>query len=155
MSAGITIAITGTQAVIRAIKIAQREANTAIDKALKKSAIIVEADAKRNAPIKTGRLRSSITHQVNLRKQEAKVGTNVKYAPYIEYGTGVHSQSVRGGRTTKWVYFDKKGKRFVTTEGMRAQPFLLPAYQKNIKTITKLIGKAVKKNVEIAGKISQ
>jgi HK97 gp10 family phage protein len=63
--------------------------------------IQVEATAKRLCPVDTGRLRSSITHElgVDSRGLVGTVGTNVTYAPYVEFGTS----------------------------RMRAQPFLRPA----------------------------
>lgn len=70
----------------------------------------IERDAKQFCPVKTGRLRSSITttdeHTDN--KYKVIVGTNVTYSPYIEYGT----------------------------MKMKAQPYLRPAWEKNIVKIT-------------------
>jgi len=50
-----------------------------------KSALLVERDAKRNCPVKTGRLKRSISHIIE--KDKAIVGTNVEYAKYVEGGT--------------------------------------------------------------------
>ena len=55
----------------------------AMEKVVKK----IEADAKRNAPVKTGTLRRSITSRVEEGGKLGKVGTNLPYAPYQEYGT--------------------------------------------------------------------
>lgn len=60
-------------------------------------AIAVESEAKRRAPVDTGRLRASITHDSDA--TGAIVGTNVEYAPFQELGTSK----------------------------MQAQPFLVPA----------------------------
>lgn len=51
--------------------------------------LAVEAAAKRLAPVRTGRLRSSITHRVERRGRVVvgTVGTDVHYAPYLEFGT--------------------------------------------------------------------
>jgi HK97 gp10 family phage protein len=56
---------------------------------LEKRAQRVENAAKRNAPVDTGRLRSSITHSVNVDGTGlfAEIGTNVEYAVYQEFGT--------------------------------------------------------------------
>ena len=49
----------------------------------------IVAYAKRNCPVDTGRLRASITYEIV--RYEGKwilrVGTNVNYAPFVEYGT--------------------------------------------------------------------
>jgi len=79
------------------------------DKFLPQAAKIVEAEAKRRAPVDTGRLRSSINSGVS--GDVAKVGTDVEYAPYMEYGTS----------------------RFPT-----GKPFLRPALDVSRKALVKL-----------------
>lgn len=50
-----------------------------------KAAAVCEAEAKQDCPVDTGNLRGSIhTTKGDL---EDTVGTNVEYAPYVEYGT--------------------------------------------------------------------
>jgi len=60
-----------------------------IGKHLVKTAFKVERRAKELAPVDTGRLRASITHEIGADSQGlvATVGTNVVYAPFLEYGT--------------------------------------------------------------------
>lgn len=45
----------------------------------------VEGYAKDECPVDTGRLRNSITNQVVDSEQAVYVGTNVEYAPYVEF----------------------------------------------------------------------
>jgi len=52
---------------------------------LAKAVLVVERQAKEDCPVDTGRLRSSITSEVS--GLEGKVGTNVEYAGFVEYGT--------------------------------------------------------------------
>jgi HK97 gp10 family phage protein len=49
----------------------------------------VEGAAKGLAPVDTGRLRSSITHEVEVQGAEVvgRIGTNVEYAIFQEFGT--------------------------------------------------------------------
>jgi len=98
-----------------------KDAETAIEEGLQKGAFRVERDAKINAPVDTGRMRASIT--TRLIKEDgnpvAEVGTNVSYAPLVEYGTS------------------KKA----------ARPFLFPAYNQNKDKIRKDIAAAVKKSL--------
>jgi HK97 gp10 family phage protein len=63
--------------------------DSAMGKALTKRAISTVRHAKRMCPVDTGRLRSSITHEVggDAEGMVARVGTNVEYAKYLEYGT--------------------------------------------------------------------
>ena len=57
----------------------------AVQQALTESAILVEGKAVSKAPVDTSRLKQSITRIVD--KTSAYVGTNVEYAPYVEFGT--------------------------------------------------------------------
>lgn len=57
--------------------------------ALARSAISVEGAAKRLCPVDTGRLRSSIHHELgqDSRGLVARIGTDVEYAAHVEFGT--------------------------------------------------------------------
>ena len=83
---------------------------------LEAASLIVEADAKLRAPVDLGNLKGSITHKVTS-DEEAKIGTNVDYAPYLEYGT----------------------------HKMAAQPYLRPALDSNKARIEKMIGDVIGK----------
>lgn len=97
----------------------------AFEKALTKGCLIVERKAKENAPVSTGTLRSSITHEVDRTKQEGIIGTNLEYAPYVEIGTGIYS-SKGDGRQDPWCYVTADGS-FHWTQGSQPHPFLKPA----------------------------
>ena len=59
--------------------------------AMRESVLLLQRDAKINAPVDTGRLRASIMPEVRTHSDviEGVVGSNVIYAPYMEFGTGV------------------------------------------------------------------
>lgn len=61
----------------------------ALGRALEKCGLAAEGYAKRLCPVKTGRLRNSITHTTMDEdgKAFAVIGTNVEYAAYVELGT--------------------------------------------------------------------
>ena len=56
-----------------------------IEQALTAIGMTAETHAKELCPVDTGRLRNSITHDVE--GQTAIIGTNVEYAAYVELGT--------------------------------------------------------------------
>lgn len=58
----------------------------AILRALEESGLVAERFAKLATPVDTGRLRNSITHSVIDGQNSVIIGTNVEYAPYIEFG---------------------------------------------------------------------
>lgn len=88
------ITFDGLDEAIRSLdKIADDLTGEAMQGGMRRAALVVEAGAKRKAPVDTGRLRSSITSAVTVtgfgaRGVQGIVGTNVVYAPYMEFGTG-------------------------------------------------------------------
>lgn len=54
-------------------------------KGLEAIGLLAEGYAKENCPVDTGRLRNSISHAKD--KENAYIGTNVEYAPYVELGS--------------------------------------------------------------------
>ncbi len=89
------------------------------------TARLIQTQAKALAPVDDGSLRDSIEMKM-LGKYNAVVSVGVHYAVYVEWGTGIYSVSGTG-RRTPWTYFSTKLGRYVTTDGMRAQPFWGPA----------------------------
>lgn len=118
--------------------------NIDLEAPLTKACLLVENDAKRKCPVDTGQLRQSITHEIE--GNTGVVGTNVEYAPYVEYGTGIEARD-GNGRQTPWSYQRADGK-WITTEGNKPQPFLEPALLKNEKKIKSLFRKAIKEGVK-------
>lgn len=59
----------------------------AIARALETIGLVAERYAKEYAPVDTGRLRNSITHETAPEEGAVYIGTNVEYAPYQEFGT--------------------------------------------------------------------
>ena len=105
--------------------------------ALERCGMEAEGYAKDLAPVDTGRLRNGISHQVDESENAVYVGTNVEYAPYVEFGTGIYAEN-GGGRPTPWVYQDANGN-WHWTRGNPAQPFLKPAVADHAQTYRNII----------------
>lgn len=73
------------------------------------------------APVDTSNLKNSMDSEVDISEKAVYVGTEVEYAPYVEFG---HHQEV--GR-----YVPAIGARLVK-EFVPAQPFLKPAIQNHL-----------------------
>jgi phage gpG-like protein len=73
------------------------------------------------APAATGNLKNSMTSEVNQQEKAVYIGTDVEYAPFVEFG---HHQEV--GR-----YVPEIGKRLVR-DFVPAKPFLKPAIQNHL-----------------------
>jgi len=86
--------------------------NTANKKIMEEACLMVERDAKilQTPHVKSGRLRSSITHEVE--GLTGRVGSNVEYARRIELG---------------FVGVDSLGRKF----NQQPYPYLRPALHKN------------------------
>lgn len=111
------------------------EFHDAVLRALERCGEQAEGYAKDLAPVDTGNLRNSISHQVDDSENAVYIGTNVSYAPYVELATGIYAD---GGRPTPWVYQDDAGN-WHWTRGNRAHPFLKPAVADHTKTYSNII----------------
>ena len=100
--------------------------------ALKAVGEFVEGAASLLAPVDLGNLSGSIKHDVD--GHAVHIGTNVEYAPYQEFGTGIYAEE-GNGRKGGWTYQDPKTGEFVFTFGNEPQPFLRPAGEGNKKAI--------------------
>lgn len=90
---------------------------------------MIEADAKRNAPVDLGKLRQSINYQKGDTPYSANVFVNVPYAAYQEFGTG-GLVSVPEELRELAEYYKGKGIKKID---LRPQPFLYPALVLNRK----------------------
>ena len=112
-----------------------------LNQILSQACLIVENQARRDAPVDNGVLRNSIRSEVE--GKQGVVGTNIEYAPYVEFGTGLFA--VNGdGRQTPWSYQDENGE-WHTTIGQHPQPFLGPALEMNRETIINFIKERLEK----------
>lgn len=129
-----------TSDVINKLDKVTENLSAGLHNALQEAGEIVRKDAVLNCPVQTGRLRGSIT--VNVEGNTAEIGTNVEYAPYVEFGTGAKGDKSVAHTTRKsWTYYS--GGQFFTTSGHAPQPFLVPAYKNNRDKIKQLIRQAV------------
>jgi hypothetical protein len=98
---------------------------------LLRRAIRVESRAKQLCPVDTGRLRSSITHELVKSGggvMLARIGTNVSYARDVHEGTRPHVIRPRSARVLR---FPAGGRivytAYVNHPGTRGRPFLRDA----------------------------
>jgi HK97 gp10 family phage protein len=88
--------------------------------AMTKAVLFCEGQAKKNCPVLTGRLMSSIFHRVTFpvaNTLKGEIGSNVFYAPYVEFGTSKQS----------------------------AHPYLRPAIDENVGRIQQIFADEIKK----------
>lgn len=109
-----------------------------LEKRMEQACIYCEGEAKKNAPVDDGTLRASVSYEVKTSTNEVHgyIGTNVEYAPYVEFGTGIYAESGLGRQEVPWTYKGADGK-WHTTKGQKSQPFLRPAVEDNKDKIIK------------------
>ena len=115
--------------------------------AMRDSTLYVTRDAKKNAPVDTGRLRASITPEVSTAGETVQgvVGSNVMYAPYVELGTRPHwppraALEVWARRHHMSVFLVQRSIGLLGTAGRH---YLQRAFDDNKDKIEKRIGQAV------------
>lgn len=123
--------ISNAESVLKALENAKRAALEAVG-------IAAEGYAKGACPADTGRLRASIGHAVE--GDTVYVGTNVEYAPYVEFGTG--PKCILGGGSTVTVNPETGAVR--SFSGQAAQPFLKPAIADHLTQYRQYIEGALK-----------
>ncbi len=95
----IQVTVTGLEPLLK--RLDDPQVRQALHRRMNEATILVANQAKINAPVDTGRLRASIHNRVEDVSNGVigRVGPNVFYGPYMEFGTG--TQSDFPGRTGK------------------------------------------------------
>lgn len=115
-----------------------------LEKGMAKAVLLVEREAKMNAPRDTGDLARSITSKVETSggEVEGTVFTPLYYAPYVEYGTGLFAEDGNGRKDVPWNYQDDEGN-WHSTSGQKPQPFMRPALDENREQILLILRRAL------------
>lgn len=135
----------------------QRLLGVSLNKAKKtitNSAEAIRTEASSTAPVKTGLLRNSITRIISPDGMSVTVGTNVEYAPFVEYGTRKMEQA-HGKHGEGWgdnfkpanpPITDWAAKRARGATGQQ-MPFLTPAFLKERENFMKQLRKEIESEV--------
>lgn len=120
-----------------------------VDSGLKQGAQKVQRSAKslirQKGAYDTGNLHKNIV--VEKIEKGYIVGTNIKYAPFVEFGTGTRGDpTVSHTQREKWRYKDSQG-RWHTAHAMRPRPFMRPAFNANRKYVIKSVRNALMKRL--------
>ena len=106
------------------------------------SALAIQSKAKRDVVVDNGILRNSIQlKEINKGdKVIYTVGSRLKYAPYVEFGTG-GTVNVPAGYEDFAIQFKGKGIRKIN---LRPRPYLIPAFESEIPILRKNIQNVIK-----------
>lgn len=99
MAASAELAWRGYDELMAALA-ADLDAPAAVGKAMAGIGLLVAGEAAKRAPVDTGRLRSSLTYEVEEVSDGwiTRVGSNVSYAPAMEFGTGANADGGLPGK---------------------------------------------------------
>ena len=129
--------------------------DTAPQKMMEESKLIIDAavieiaaKAKQEVPVKTGALRGSIRHAKYQPGKGASVSagnTNIRYAPYVEFGTGTRFQipvyqNVNMADLEAYALTFKKSKKVI---GVPYRPYMFSSYSEVFTSMIKKL-KSVK-----------
>lgn len=100
----------------------QAVAKEARQVAMQRAVLIVEAEGKREAPVKSGNLRRTITSRVEDGGNRGIVGTNARYARAVHDGSRPHTIRPTNAKALYWKGA-KHPVKSVRHPGTRANPF--------------------------------
>lgn len=130
------VVIKGMEELVRKLDaLTDAVAGSVLQAAVASGGLLVQNDAKRRAPYKTGTLRRSIHSEVSGNRDQAtaEIGTDAPYAARLEYG------------------FDGKDV-LGRTYHQSPRPYLRPALDENADLAAREIGEALKAAIEaVAG----
>ena len=86
--AGFALNLSGMDSLTKRLKTIQDDLTRGVAEEISASAMKIERDAKRNAPVNLGTLRQSIHSESTLNGLTGKVIVDAKYGAYVEFGTG-------------------------------------------------------------------
>lgn len=124
--------------------------------ALEKSAIIIQSLGKQEAPVRSGKLRSSIVYVLDhsIGKERAIIGSRANYATIIETGRGMVVPVNKKVLATKinpgWGTKSSSGYYILgkTSKAVAANPYMRRAFEKGIPEVAKQFEIAAKKIVQ-------
>ena len=109
-------------------KLGESNFRVALKQGMENATTYIEKEIKTRTPVLSGRLRSSFTHKVSIDGTKGVVGTDVKYAPFVEYGTGVYVGKGRiYPKTAKALAWDGTVRKSI--KGMKGRFYVKKAWE--------------------------
>ena len=128
----ITVSLVGGKKAVFALSRLSVLKRQDVKRAVNEAALQIQRLAKNRVTVDTGGLRSSIGMTAFADGMTHEIGTNVVYAPYVEFGTKPHTEFIYP-RFKKALRF-KIGRVWIFAKRVRnvphaARPFLYPAWE--------------------------
>ena len=142
MADQILFKIEGLDALIKRLGVLSPQISKEVALEVNASALAIQSKARRDVPVDNGILRNSIQlKEVNGKdKVMYTVGSALKYAPYVEFGTGGLVSVPSGYEDFAMQFKGKKGKKI----NLKPRPYLIPAFESQIPILRKNIQNVIK-----------
>ena len=142
MADQILFRIEGLDALIKRLGKLPIEIEKEVAEEVNASALAIQSKARRDVVVDNSTLRSSIQLKEINRGDKIMytVGSRLKYAPYVEFGTG-GTVNVPAGYEDFAIQFKGKGIRKIN---LRPRPYLIPAFESEIPILRKNIQNVIK-----------
>jgi HK97 gp10 family phage protein len=142
MADKISFKIEGLDALIKRLGKLSPEIAKEVSMEVNASALAIQSKARKEVKVDNGILRNSIQlKEVNKGdKIIYTVGSALKYAPYVEFGTG-GTVNVPAGYEDFAMQFKGKGIRKIN---LKPRPYLIPAFESEIPILRKNIQNVIK-----------
>lgn len=142
MANDVSFKIEGLDALIKRIGKLAPEIAKEVAMEVNASALAIQSKARRDVVVDNSTLRSSIQLKEINRGDKIMytVGSRLKYAPYVEFGTG-GTVNVPAGYEDFAIQFKGKGIRKIN---LRPRPYLIPAFESEIPVLRKNIQNVIK-----------
>lgn len=142
MANDVSFKIEGLDALIKRIGKLAPEIAKEVAMEVNASALAIQSKARRDVVVDNSTLRSSIQLKEINRGDKIMytVGSRLKYAPYVEFGTG-GTVNVPAGYEDFAIQFKGKGIRKIN---LRPRPYLIPAFESEIPILRKNIQNVIK-----------
>ena len=147
MSLTVQTKITGDKEVMAKLEVLAKKNIDALKGVMTKSTLVIENRAKKKAPVAFNRLASSITSEVKKSGSGfiGRTGTDVKYAPHVEFGTKPHLAPISAEYARKYGFDVPAGKDYIMIRvSGKAQPFLYPSFKESQGDIKNFIEQGIK-----------
>ena len=142
MADKISFKIEGLDALIKRLGKLSPEIAKEVAMEINASALAIQSKARKDVVVDNGILRNSIQlKEINKGdKIIYTVGSALKYAPYVEFGTG-GTVNVPAGYEDFAIQFKGKGIRKIN---LKPRPYLIPAFESEIPILRKNIQNVIK-----------
>jgi len=129
---------------------------------LRQAGFLVEAAAKKRATVDTGRMRASITSNVDPRALTTTIAPTVDYAAHVEFGTAPHFPPPSALQPWARRHGFPSGMagamlvaRAIARRGTKARPFMAPALEASTGPINKLLNAMALKIEQVWGRVGR